>query len=542
MLFDSNLPPPDRLSYYQHFAEPLRHLLQHSQHPVDNTSAMAVQSPSRSKDVIDPHRPAEFPVVLGDSLLNDADSSTNYIAMRYNWLPKVPPERLTGNIKRASADSSTAYTLHLNDADRRDRDYFYGGNSTGASSGDLILVFNKAESVFRLESLSSALDFNLTSASGQSLSDIQNHAQLPKSDARNGAGHTKLSQPEPSEVNYDESAGAPDDPYDWRNFISQVSEHGPDTSAIGDRSPMPGHLSVAASPVPGASRFVATSNPSTPQYHPVSSRPVQKRKREQPEAKSETPRSHPAPFNSTAGSKKAAARDSAHHKPGRTSSSSTSKSQPLSKERITESESESESSGKVRDTIVVAHPRKSHSRLPSSSTPMGRSPRIVVDDPSGLEIDMGSPPAAESSASIRQTHLSREAFRSRTGTPRMGGVSPIPAPKPQGTPSDVRPRLSSKAAADPGNEDEEMEDADVEHLALGSPKQRPQSTPASATVSNQADDDDEDDFAKEFEAALENEDDQQNPEGVGLGIANGTLAAVGDRVMLDEESEVSEEE
>ena len=124
----------------------------------------------------------------------------------------------------------------------------------------------------------------------------------------------------------------------------------------------------------------------------------------------------------------------------------------------------------------------------------------------------------------------------------MGGVSPIPAPKPQGTPSDVRPRLSSKAAADPGNEDEEMEDADVEHLALGSPKQRPQSTPASATVSNQADDDDEDDFAKEFEAALENEDDQQNPEGVGLGIANGTLAAVGDRAMLDEESEVSEEE
>ncbi len=87
-----------------------------------------------------------------------------------------------------------------------------------------------------------------------------------------------------------------------------------------------------------------------------------------------------------------------------------------------------------------------------------------------------------------------------------------------------------------------MEDADVEHLALGSPKTRPQANSTSGTIANSVEEDEDDDLAKELEAALEEEDERQDAKGVGLGISGQMGVNTGAQVLAEDESEVSEEE
>ena len=488
---------------------------------------MATAAPSRGRDLIDPHRPAEYSVVLGQSLKDGSTETRDFMSVACNWLPKVPTDRLSRTVKRSTGGAAHPYTLHLADKDRKDRDYFYGGDMIHSeANSNLMLLYDKDDAVFRLESITSAFNFNLTSASGQSSADIEDHSKLPVSPPKTGRTQAK-SSPSVSTV---EQGSAPSssgpDAYDWRNFVSIARDFHVDEDVSISRSPMPGQMSITSSPTPGTSRFHGTTATGTPKFHPVSTRMPLKRQRDDARQQAATPRSHPAAFGTN--TSKSSSKKQESQKTARTSSSSTSKSKPLSKEKITASDSES--SSQQEDTITVKRGDPLHAKKASYTRRAERSPHIVVDDPSGLEIDMGSPPR---SVPKHNLHLNRDAFRSYGNTPKVGAL----------TPSTLRRQAAMGDASHHRNvslnnqseDDHYMEDGDIEHFNLGSPKQSAPSATSSGAVQREDEEDEDDDLAKELEAALEEEDERQVSESVGLGIQSAPIA-------VEDESDVSEEE
>lgn len=512
---------------------------------------MAVRSPASlsnsNRDIIDPTRLGEYPILLGDSLKEDAELSL--LDIRYNWLPKIPSERTNGTVKKATDRSNPGYTLHLKDRDRRDHDYFYNSSDRpvrGGQAGEsLVLVFDKTKSAFILESLTCSMDFNLTSASGQSRGEIQSHPQLPSDADKASAAHARALKQTTLDSDIEDDDRPSDNPYDWRHFIPQVKDNVARLANPGSHTPLPGNrtpISGTSSPQPGATRFHGPGGISTPPFRPVSSGPIQKRKRDNHEDKLDGgPRSHPVQHQTSTLTKKPSGSTRKSHKP----SNSISK-QPLSKEVISSSESDSEMG---TSTPPASRAGPSHSRVPSSSTPqqLPRSPHIVLqDDPSGLEIDMGSPPPETSGARRRHMHVNPDAFASRShgGTPRIGASSPLP-PVPRSSSHHQPPKPTHPPAADNEDDDAEMEDADVEHLTLGPPV-RPPAPAATAAAAGPAvvTDDEDDDFANQLEAAMEEADDddeqqQQEQRSIGLGIKQ---VIPPPPQQDEEESEVSEEE
>ena len=281
-------------------------------------------------------------------------------------------------------------------------------------------------------------------------------------------------------------------------------------------------MSGFASPVPGATRFKAT----TPQSKPgTTSSPAPKKRRTDEPAKTSKLAS---PMRQKPVQKKRRLAEETR--------------EPLSKARISDSDDE------MSDTIVVAKTStpllsqpKGHSRNVSGG--FSRSPHIVVND-GDLEIDMGSPPQ-EATRGRPRGRIDPGAFRSNTGTPvlEMSSNRRVPV-------EDVRMKEP---------EEDHSEDGDVEELELGSPRTNKLSLHGSRSASiveqplrsvqehaptppNQAGDEDDDLLAAELEAALEEEDKEAETvdrgQGYGLGIT-GTAQRVDDD---DDESEVSEEE
>ena len=488
---------------------------------------MATTAPNRGRDLIDPHRPAEYSVVLGESLKDGSNERRDFLSVACNWLPKIPAERLSRSIKRSAGGAAHPYTLHLADKDRKDRDYFYGGNMVPSEArSNLMLLYDKNDAVFRLESVASAFDFNLTSASGQSSADIEDHLKLPVSQLKPGRMQAKSISTMSAADQGSASTDLGPDAYDWRNFVSSARDFHVDEDASVPRSPMPGHMSITSSPTPGTSRFHGTTATGTPKFHPVSTRLPQKRQREDARLQVSTPRSHPAGFGTK--TSKPSSRKQESQQAARTSSSSTSKSQPLSKKRITASDSES--SDQRDDTITVKRGDSQQAKKASHTNRAERSPHIVVDDPSGLEIDMGSPPRSTPKYNL---HLNRDAFRSHGNTPRIGALTPTTSGRKAAQAHASHHRnvsLNSQSV-----DDHYMEDGDIEHFTLGSPKQSAPSATSSGAMQREDEEDEDDDLAKELEAALEEEDERQGSGSFGLGNQNGSTA-------VEDESEVSEEE
>ena len=488
---------------------------------------------------IDPHQPGEHPVILGETLRGSKGSKGVFSAIRYNWQPKDLTSKQIRTITKVEDASKPAYRLTVQSKEAKADKYIYDGHVANDQGSDgntsFALVFNEKESTFMLEAVSTSLNFNLVSAPNQRTNEIQRHPQLLTVHGSE-AHEREVTQPQhASDSDVDHDTSPSDDPYDYRNFLSQAEEHAERLAAVGgDRTPAPGHAisrSRVSSPVPGTSRFQGISNNTPRARPPPSSTQPQKRRKidELHKTKTSTPRSHPS-------------KPQAHHQTVHKKTTSSSSTNPLSKEHISDSDDE------MSDTITVArsppstnntHRRRKYSRIPSSSTPVDNSPHIVVDDLSGLEIDMGSPPPESSVNRNRHFHVNHEAFRSHTGTPRL---NPSPLVRSHAHHHD-------RAVKKPAEEsDVTMEDADVEELALGSPRAENRNSVVSVSgriqrQEEEEEEDDDDELAAELEAALEEEDEEGDADGgggVGLGISN-TGAPV-QHGQQDEESEISEEE
>src|SRR5277367_2195836 len=530
---------------------------------------MASLSPSlhasRPGVFIDPQRQAEYPVLLGESLRDNPGAKAQFFSLQYNWKPKNISAKQRTVITKADGQSSgdAPYQLTIHEPAAEGKPYKYSGkvnkapgqngSSTSSPSDQttsLALVFNEEKSAFILEKISAALDFNLTSAPGQSRADVQAYPQLTSGDKSEECAST-LRKLTSSSSNDDDDDDEPDaaNPYDYRHFLEEAKANA--EKGFGNRTPIPGGLSGLPSPVPAASRFRASSGPGTPLYKPVTFTPsTQMKKRKISDERAQDSRTGA----STTTHKTTASKP----KPKPTSSTS-SKPKPLSKERISDSDEE------IGDTITLSRPlptgnaRKQNNKPPAATARAGYapSPRIEVDEAADLVIDMGSPPLPV--ARRRPPGVDSPFAIARTINP---GISLLDSPEEleedeeeeqdaEGEPDDDLVVMDMSVDADVRMHDV---DSDVEDLVLGSPAA---STTRAASVGVgvrrvdvdvDADEDEDDELAAELEAALENDDEDGEQGGgagdrggVGLGISTGTGGS-GGGAGGEDESEISEEE
>ncbi|CEJ56512.1 hypothetical protein PMG11_02716 [Penicillium brasilianum] len=197
--------------------------------------------------MIDPTKQAEYPIVLGERLANNADLD-RVINVNYNYKSKAATPQQRSTITRSSR-SRDIYDLTVTDkppsADHT-LTYSYQGSEDPTGERTLVLVFDPERKVFVLEPVSSKLNFNLRSAPGKTEKQVlEQYEQLRISqeedhtsgDDRNG-GHTS------------EDEGPADDsnPYDFRHFLPK--EGAEDAKpASRNSTPEPIYSSKANTPV-----------------------------------------------------------------------------------------------------------------------------------------------------------------------------------------------------------------------------------------------------------------------------------------------------
>jgi hypothetical protein len=474
------------------------------------SSASPVVSAARPSGWIDLRKQAEYPIVLGDTV-RDADPTT-LLGLRYNWQPKSGVGSTISKLKK----SDDGYRLSVGDVEQPSR-YKYSGQTRSHDAdgkGSLALVFDKKESVFKIEVVSKSIDLNLEKSATQN-GDSSRYVKI-----RSSTTSSEPKEKAAAKDTSDDDSPDPSNPFDFRNFLQEARENaGKGTNSADSRTPLPGSrtpMGGFGSPAPGASRFKAN----TPQFKPTSASPGSSQTKKEKASKPSRLAS-PLPKKKTTPPKK--------KKPIETSKGA------LSKERISDSDDE------MSDTIVVqrssiSQPQtQGHNRNISAN--IGRSPHIVVND-GDLEIDLGSPP--QEARGRPRGRIDPGAFRSHTDTPVMG--------------KSANKRPPSEDVVMKEADEDNSEDGDVEELELGSPRasrmsmqgSRSISTvePTSAapeyapTPSGQAGDDYDDILAAELEAALE-EGDQANDSAQGFGLG---ITGAGQQRVEDDESEVSEEE
>jgi hypothetical protein len=472
--------------------------------------------PSRPSGLIDPHQPAEYPVLLGNGFQDAESRSSKSVSMRYNWKAHKATSISRISLSKTKSEPDDSYELIVEDRLHKNKPYRYTGRVRGTpGAGDdedsnipsfdqsLALVWDPAKSAFVLEPVSASLDFNLVSAPDQSQREINTHKKLQSTSFKEDDSETGTMSSLPGS----DSDSEPDssNPYDFRHFLGEARENsangalraGSKTPVPGSRTPIPGSktpLTGSRTPLPGLSSPALVANKSTPQFHATSSTsaPTKKRKLERP-SQMQKP------------------------KPQAISRKQAPSSQKLSSERIIDSDEEANEATLSQPPLPSTNHRKQLSTLNSPSSKPQKtqqsSPHLIVEDADAeLEIDLGSPPKY---TQRKRPNINPDAFhhRSNANTPRIDNT--------QNSQGDV-----------------EMPDADVEELALGSPRSagatRGMSVAMHAGRIEQSDpvdvEEDDDDLAAELEAALEEE--AAEGEGVGLGITAGK----------EDESEVSEEE
>lgn len=242
--------------------------------------------------MIDPTKQAEYPIVLGERLANNAQSD-RLVNVKYNYKSKTATPQQRSTITRSSR-SHDLYDLSVTDkppsADHT-LTYSYQGSEDPTGERNLVLVFDPDRKVFVLEPVSCKLNFNLRSAPGKTEKQVlEQYEQLRvtqeddhiSGDDRNGG-------------NTSEDEGPADDsnPYDFRHFLPK--EGAEDVKPVSRNStPEPIYTSKANTPVLPPVRPAAKPVP-RPKTQKPQANPLRENKRPQkPPAKPKLPRETPA--------------------------------------------------------------------------------------------------------------------------------------------------------------------------------------------------------------------------------------------------------
>lgn len=366
--------------------------------------------------MVDIHQPGDYPILLGDSLKDDASPSSSHISLRYNWIPRSGLENNKGKIKVTPDGVSLAY-------DRNGEALKYTGWIAERSDADqnpqLALFYDSSKSAFVVERLAATLDFNLHSGTNITPDHINRHSQIVKPGGTSTDPNSQNPNGDRSDNDSDES---PDksNPFDYRHFLTEAKEAAEKASLAGNRTPLPGGhtpMSGLSSPM-GGSHLLQSS---TPQFGPVEIIDATHIE-DGPEWGDRRHHFKSATKNKTVRKTKAATTTRAKPKTSATSKQQ-SQPKPLSSERVQSSDSDSDSDTQPAPPVPTPKPKQTKKTPPKKKTqPPPRSPAIIVDnendsDSGGLEIQSGSPPP--STLRKRGYKIDADAFRSQSGTPAI---------------------------------------------------------------------------------------------------------------------------
>ncbi|KAI9815590.1 MAG: hypothetical protein M1832_005451 [Thelocarpon impressellum] len=176
---------------------------------------------------VDLEKEAEYNVILGPSLqANDSDTDErkpSQLSVRYNHKPAQGDTPWVTKIKPSKADADS-YELTLKDPENAKKTYTYNGRRS--EDQYITLEYDPATKSFILDQLDAEIDFNLTSTPRQ-----KDAAQLADDFPQLGGGvplATPDEVPETIEAEIEEelfredgeSAPNPDNPYDFRHWMS----------------------------------------------------------------------------------------------------------------------------------------------------------------------------------------------------------------------------------------------------------------------------------------------------------------------------------
>lgn len=196
--------------------------------------------------MIDPTKPAEYPIVLGERLANS--DLSRLINVNYNYKTKAATPQQRATISRSS-QSSDLYDLSVTDkAPSADHTltYSYKGSEDPAAERNLVLIFDPDRKVFVLEPVSTKLNFNLRSAPGKSEKQVlEQYEQLRIVE---GEEHTTSGDDRNTVTTSDDEGPADEsNPYDFRHFLPKQGAENV-KPASGHSTPEPVSTSRANTP------------------------------------------------------------------------------------------------------------------------------------------------------------------------------------------------------------------------------------------------------------------------------------------------------
>ncbi|CRG92492.1 hypothetical protein PISL3812_09553 [Talaromyces islandicus] len=397
---------------------------------------------------IDPTKPGEYPILLGDKLAGKDVDLSSFVNITYNHKSKSATANQRTKVTRSNV-SQDLYHLTITDkagnAEQKALEYKYKGSVDpslpvqGSDTRNLVLVFDPNRKAFILESVGTSLNFNLRSAPGKTREVIEQYEQLHTLD--DGLDHASRDESD------DENPGNADqdNPFDFRHFLPKTDAENDAAKATASTTTTPdphgaGSSSRADTPLTKLTKTDKTNLKPLPKPRHQNASSLQRPK--------QAPKSTPTSTAPT---------------------TTATKKQPKSAERVESEDLSSESAPPSDDG--ADDDGRAEPRMESNKATASPSSNVIVDG--NLIIDMGSPP-------LRPTFKVNPAHFSSNN--------------------------SSANEADDGEDEDEFED-----LRLPSPaRQGHAEVPSAPAPDTQRDDygddeDDEDALAAEMEAAFEEE-------------------------------------
>ncbi|KAL3453883.1 RNA polymerase II transcription elongation factor-domain-containing protein [Aspergillus insuetus] len=199
--------------------------------------------------MIDPTKPAEYPIILGDRLAGKTDKSRSQLVnIQYNYKTKSTSSQQRSVITK-SPHSRDRFNLTITDkapnAEQNVLTYSYQGSVDPTQSvsdsheHNLVLVFDPNRKAFVLEPVSTQINFNLRSAPAKSQKQvIAQYSQLRTlQQDEHGLGDDRGTD---NTSGNDDGPADDDNPYDFRHFLPKGKNNQDDDKlASGNETPEP---------------------------------------------------------------------------------------------------------------------------------------------------------------------------------------------------------------------------------------------------------------------------------------------------------------
>ncbi|CAG8907693.1 unnamed protein product [Penicillium egyptiacum] len=245
--------------------------------------------------MIDPTKQAEYPIVLGERLARNPNTS-RLINVNYNHKSKsaTSQQRSTITHSRSAGLYDLAVTDKAPNADQT-LTYSYKGSEDPSSERSLVLIFDPERKVFVLEPVSTTLNFNLRSAPGKTEKQVREQyeqLQIKEEDEPATSGEDRHG----GSTSEDEGPADDSNPYDFRHFLPKNRRE--------DDKPPSGHstpelaTSRASTPlIPAARPAPRTAPQPRTQTNPLRQKkpPAKQPTKVHPPAKPSEPVSYPDP-------------------------------------------------------------------------------------------------------------------------------------------------------------------------------------------------------------------------------------------------------